>query len=119
MTEYYTRKEIRNLFYPPVSNHYIRCLQQKKRIPEPIRRTEKGWLYDKKQIDECLSIGIEKEKFGRKAGERHTRMSDEDFDTWNLRKNKENIKYSDEMTLVIMFLQPNLKNRNVGNALGA
>ena len=46
-------------------------------------------------------------------------MSNEDCDVWNIRKRTEKIKYSDEMTLIIEFLQPNLKNKRVGNALGA
>lgn len=117
MSEYYTRAEIQNLFNPPVSKHYIRCLQEKKRIPEPIGKIYNGWIYDKKQIDEWLSKGVEKEKCGMKAGEWQTRMLNDDFDVWNLRKNKEPIKYNDEMTLVIMFLQPSLKNRFIGNEL--
>lgn len=117
MSEYYTRSEICNLFSPPVSRNYIICLGDKNRIPKPVKKTEKGYLYDKKQIDEWLSKGVEKEKSGRKAGERQLRMSNKYFDTWNVRKNKQPFKYSGEMVDLIMFLQPNLRNRFIGNSL--
>lgn len=118
MAEYYTRGEICNMFHPPVSRNYLRTLQEKGRMPKPLKKTHEGYIYDKKQIHEWLSKSVEKEKCGRKAGQRQSRMSNEDFDPWNLRKNKENIKYSEEMSNVIRFLQPALKNSNVGNSLG-
>lgn len=119
MAEYYTRGEICKMFSPPVSRHYLRTLQEKGRMPQPSKKTNDGYVYEAKQIDEWISKGVEKEKSGRKAGDQQVRMTNEDFDPWNLRKNKENIKYTEEMTMVIMFLQPNLRNRKLGNALGS
>jgi hypothetical protein len=106
MSEYYTRKEICKMFNPPVSKHYLRTLESKRRMPSPVKRTANGYVYDKKQIDEWFSNREEKKT-----------MSNKDFDVWNLRKKKEPIKYNDEMTLVIMFLQPGLKNRLLGNEI--
>lgn len=90
-------------------------------MPKPVKKTAQGYIYEKKQIDQWLSKGVEKEKTGRKPGARQRKMSNSnsDFDIWNIRKNKEPIEYSKEMSNIIRFLQPGLKNRNIGNALGA
>lgn len=118
MSEYYTRGEICKMFQPPVSRHYLRTLQEKGNMPQPLKKAREGYVYDKKQIDDWLSKGDQKEKTGRKAGAIQKRMSNEDFYPWNLRK-KTNFKYSGEAALIIEFLQPGLKNRNLGNAPGA
>ena len=119
MSEYYTRGEICKMFSPPVSRNYLRTLQIKGKIPKPIKKTNDGYIYQAKQIDEWFSKGVEKEKTGRKSGARQERMSNQDFDPWNVRKNRENIKYTEDMTMVIMFLQPALRNRYENNALVA
>jgi hypothetical protein len=119
MKEFYTRGEICNLFHPPVSRHYLRTLEGRGKMPKPEKKTALGYVYQAKKIDEWMSKGVEKEKTGRKLGARQERMSNQDFDPWNLRKNKENIEYTEEMTMLIKFLQPGLKNRNLGNALGS
>lgn len=82
-------------------------------IQKPVKKTHCG--YDKKQIDEWFAKGIEKERCGRKAKERKTRMLKADFDVWNLRKNKEPIKYTGLMVDVIKFLQPNLRHKEISN----
>lgn len=119
MQEYYSILEIRKLFDPPVSNHFLLTLKNKGKMPHPIKRTEKGFIFDKKEIDEWFSKGIVKGKCGRKPGVLQGKMSKENYDIWNIRKNNNKIEFSKEYSEVIRFLQPSLKNRNIGNALGS
>jgi DNA repair exonuclease SbcCD nuclease subunit len=58
---------------------------------DPIKKTYNGWIYEKKQIDEWLSKGFKKDKTGRKAGVNQKRMSNQEYDVWNIRKNQEKI----------------------------
>ena len=106
------------MFSPPVSKCFLRALEAKGRMPKHVKNTKDGFIYESNQIEEWLSKGVEKNKCGRKEGEQQSRMSKQDFDHWNIRKNKENIEYSEEMTMLIMFFQPALRNRHEGNALG-
>jgi hypothetical protein len=117
MKDFYSRAEVANLFDPPVSANCIRRMEIDKRMPASVKRVNKAYYYEKKEIDKFMLNPPALKQCGRKKGGETTLITHQDKDCWNIRKNKKKIAYTGIMVDVIRFLQPALTYRNVGNHL--
>jgi len=117
MKDFYSRAEVADLFYPPVSSNTIRRMEIDKRMPASVKRVNNAYYYAKEEIDNFLLNPPELRQCGRKKGGETSLIANPDKDCWNIRKSKKNIVYSGIMVDIIKFLQPGLTYRNVGNHL--
>lgn len=117
MKDFYSRAEVANLFDPPVSVNTIRRMEIDKRMPASVKKVNKAYYYEKKEIDTFLLNPPELRQCGRKKGGETSFITHQDKDCWNIRKSKTKIVYSGIMFDIIRFLQPALAYRHVGNHL--
>lgn len=118
MTEFYTREDICNLMSPKISKNLIRCMEASGRMPKHITKIDSACVYSKKEIDDWLLTNPCQLRRGRKRTRNISIKTDYGTDVWNTRRSTENIVYTGKMVEIIMFLQPAIRNRKLGNALG-
>jgi len=117
MKDFYSRKDVADLFNPPVSENTIRRMEIDKRMPASVKRVNRTYFYAKKDIDDFMLNPPLFRQCGRRKGGEITLITNQEKDCWNIRKRQTNIVYTGFMVDVIRFLQPNLAYRNVGNNL--
>ena len=118
MSEYYSRAEVAKLLNPNVSVNTIRRMEDSGRMPKHIKKSkDNGFLYAKNEIDDWLITNPKTKPCGRKRSGGKCSITNQNIDVWNLKGRREQIKYTGEMVNLIYFLQPNLRNRMIGNEL--